>query len=90
MVTGSLYKVFVAGIVLNLLFVLAEALAGFLSGSLGLLSDAGHNLSDVLSLALAWGAAWLARRSCATGQTMGAGGKLMSTATTLQQGSTGT
>ncbi len=60
-VTGSLYKVFVAGIVLNLLFVLAEALAGFLSGSLGLLSDAGHNLSDVFSLMLALAAFRLAR-----------------------------
>ena len=40
----------------------AEAAAGLLVGSLALLADAGHNLSDVLGLALAWGAAVLARR----------------------------
>ena len=38
-------------------------MAGLLAGSLALLADAGHNLSDVLGLALAWGAAVLARRT---------------------------
>lgn len=42
------------GIVLNSLFVLLEAYFGFRQHSLALLSDAGHNLSDVGSLALAW------------------------------------
>lgn len=42
------------GIVLNALFVLLEAYFGFVQHSLALLSDAGHNLSDVASLALAW------------------------------------
>lgn len=53
---------FAIGIALNLAFVVVEVAAGFLSGSMALLADAGHNLSDVLSLALAWGAAILARR----------------------------
>lgn len=49
----SLNRAFVAGIVLNTLFVAAEFTAGLLSDSMGLLSDAGHNLSDVVSLLLA-------------------------------------
>lgn len=44
---------FILGIVLNLTFVLVEAGAGLWLGSLALLSDAGHNLSDVFSLLLA-------------------------------------
>ena len=47
---GTVYK---AAIVLNLLFVAAEAAAGVIGNSMGLLSDAGHNLSDVFSLLLA-------------------------------------
>lgn len=50
------------GVVLNLGFVLAEAAGGLVAGSLALLADAGHNLSDVLGLLLAWGAIRLARR----------------------------
>jgi cobalt-zinc-cadmium efflux system protein len=46
-------KALILGIVLNLTFVVVEAGAGFFSGSLALLSDAGHNLSDVAGLALA-------------------------------------
>lgn len=49
----SLNRAFVAAIVLNTLFVAAEFTAGLLSDSMGLLSDAGHNLSDVVSLLLA-------------------------------------
>ncbi|QFU17439.1 cation diffusion facilitator family transporter [Microvirga thermotolerans] len=56
-------RAFVIGIVLNLGFVAIEATYGFLADSMALLSDAGHNLSDVLGLAIAWGAALLARRS---------------------------
>ena len=55
-------RAFLIGIVLNLGFVGIEALYGFLADSMALLSDAGHNLSDVLGLAIAWGAALLARR----------------------------
>ena len=46
-------KAFIIGIALNLIFVLVEAAAGFWYDSLALLSDAGHNLSDVISLVLA-------------------------------------
>lgn len=49
----SLNKAFIIGIALNLAFVVAEFAAGFWYNSLGLLSDAGHNLGDVASLVLA-------------------------------------
>ena len=49
----SLNKAFIIGISLNLAFVVAEFTAGFWYNSLGLLSDAGHNLGDVASLVLA-------------------------------------
>ncbi len=53
-------RAFAIGIGLNLTFVAVEALYGSLANSLALLADAGHNLSDVLGLALAWGASYLA------------------------------
>jgi cobalt-zinc-cadmium efflux system protein len=56
-------RAFALGIGLNLAFVVAEAVFGVLSGSLALLADAGHNLSDVLGLALAWAASILGRRA---------------------------
>lgn len=49
----SLNKAFIIGIVLNLSFVIVEFGVGFYYNSLGLLSDAGHNLGDVASLILA-------------------------------------
>lgn len=49
-------RLFIIGIALNLAFVLVEFGAGLISNSLALISDAGHNLSDVASLALALGA----------------------------------
>ena len=49
----SLNKSFIIGITLNILFVLVEFGIGFYNDSLGLLSDAGHNLGDVASLVLA-------------------------------------
>jgi cobalt-zinc-cadmium efflux system protein len=55
-------RAFAIGIALNIGFVVAEAVYGFLANSLALLADAGHNLSDVLGLLLAWGAASLAKR----------------------------
>lgn len=55
-------RAFAIGIALNTGFVMVEAVAGFLSGSMALVADAGHNLSDVLALALAWIAAMAARR----------------------------
>jgi cobalt-zinc-cadmium efflux system protein len=55
--------VFALCTVLNLAFVVVEAFYGVLAHSIALLADAGHNLSDVLSLAAAWAAAALARRA---------------------------
>lgn len=55
-------RAFALGTALNFGFSLAEAVWGFLSDSLSLVADAGHNLSDVVGLALAWGASHLARR----------------------------
>lgn len=64
---------YILAIVLNLTFVLIEGAAGFLANSTALLADAGHNLSDVLGLALAGGAAWLAKRSGPEHRTYGYG-----------------
>lgn len=58
-------------IALNLTFVIVEAAAGFFANSTALLSDATHNLSDVLGLALAGGAAWLARQNAGQQRTYG-------------------
>ena len=55
-------KAFAVAVALNLAFVVAEVVAGLFSGSMALLADAGHNLSDVLSLLLAWAASILAAR----------------------------
>ncbi len=55
-------RAFAIGVVLNSLFVLLETGCGIYAQSLALLADAGHNLSDVLGLLLAWGAITLARR----------------------------
>ncbi len=51
---------FVLGISLNLIFVIVEGLYGYWSQSLALVADAGHNLSDVAGLLMAWIAFWLA------------------------------
>jgi len=55
-------RAFAIGIALNAGFVLVEWIFGVLANSLALIADASHNLGDVLSLLLAWGAAVLARR----------------------------
>ena len=49
----KLSTIYIVAVALNLAFVIVEAIAGFVGNSLGLLSDAGHNLSDVFSLLLA-------------------------------------
>jgi cobalt-zinc-cadmium efflux system protein len=53
---------FALGTALNLGFVGIEAIFGFIANSTALLADAGHNLSDVIGLLIAWGAALLAKR----------------------------
>lgn len=59
---ASFDQAFAIGIGLNLAFVLVEAGFGLFAHSLALVADAGHNLSDVLGLGLAWGASVLSRR----------------------------
>ncbi|MET4800520.1 cation diffusion facilitator family transporter [Bradyrhizobium sp. LB11.1] len=56
-------KAFAIGITLNTGLVVAEAIYGYLGNSTALLADAGHNLSDVLGLVVAWGASIAARRA---------------------------
>ncbi len=68
---ANMGRAFALGMMLNLVFVLAEAGAGLWTGSLALLADAGHNLSDVLALLLAWVATVLARRAPAGQRTYG-------------------
>src|SRR5205823_13443611 len=53
---------FAIGVVLNSAFVVAELFFGYAAQSLALISDAVHNLSDVMALLLAWGALWLSER----------------------------
>ena len=55
-------RAFAIGVALNVVYIAVEATYGILADSLALLADAGHNLSDVLGLLLAWGANYLARR----------------------------
>lgn len=55
-------RAFAIGTALNLGFVLLEGTAGFLTDSVALLADAGHNLSDVLGLLVAWAGVELAKR----------------------------
>ena len=62
---------FAFGIGLNLLFAAAEAGFGIYADSLALIADAGHNLSDVLGLVLAWGAAAMASRAATETRTYG-------------------
>jgi cobalt-zinc-cadmium efflux system protein len=64
-------RAFAIGIALNTAFVAVEATLGFLSGSMALVADAGHNLSDVLSLVIAWGAAIMSARPASARFTYG-------------------
>ena len=64
-------RAFAIGVVLNTVFVVVEATYGFLAGSMALVADAGHNLSDVLALLLAWGASVAAKRPASTRFTYG-------------------
>lgn len=64
-------RAFLVGVILNVAFVVVEVVFGLLSDSLALLTDAGHNLSDVLGLVLAWGAAVLAQKTPSLRRTYG-------------------
>ena len=60
---ASFGRAFAIGIALNLGFVAVETVYGFVANSMSLLADAGHNLSDVLGLVVAWSGAIMARRA---------------------------
>ena len=67
----AMNKAFLAGILLNTAFLLVEVVYGLRSHSLSLVADAAHNFGDVLSLALAWLAAWLVGRQATARRTYG-------------------
>lgn len=64
-------RAFAIAVVLNIIFVAIEAGYGVAAGSLALIADAGHNLSDVLGLLLAWGAGLLATKPATEKRTYG-------------------
>ena len=64
-------RAFAIGIALNLAFVAAETVFGFIANSMSLLADAGHNLSDVLGLVVAWAGAIMAKRAASPRFTYG-------------------
>jgi cobalt-zinc-cadmium efflux system protein len=71
---ASFGKAFAIGIALNAGFVVLEVVYGLVGNSVALLADAGHNMSDVLGLGVAWSAAVLARRAPTLRFTYGLGG----------------
>jgi len=70
---ASYNRAFAIGVALNLGFVGVEAFYGFAVNSLALLADAGHNLSDVVGLLLAWAAIWLTGKRASKRRTYGFG-----------------
>ena len=64
-------RAFIIGVALNVAFIVIEAVFGLLADSLALLADAGHNMSDVLGLLLAWGASYMVRRRATERRTYG-------------------
>ncbi len=68
---GNVNRAFAIGIVLNSAFVGVEFVYGLLSDSLALVADAGHNLSDVMTLLIAWAAIAVAKRSATATHTFG-------------------
>src|SRR4051812_14663883 len=68
---ASFDRAFAIGVALNVAFVVAEIVFGLRTNSLALISDAGHNLGDVLGLVLAWAGTVLARRGPTPRRTYG-------------------
>jgi len=64
-------RAFAVGVVLNITFVVIEVVFGVIADSLALITDAGHNLSDVMGLLLAWGASYLAGKQPSLRRTYG-------------------
>ncbi len=69
--TSTFTNAFAIGVALNVAFVVIEASYGVLVDSVALVADAGHNLSDVVSLLLAWGASILATKAATDKRTYG-------------------
>jgi cobalt-zinc-cadmium efflux system protein len=64
-------KAFSFGIILNVIYIIIEFVFGLRINSMALIADAGHNLSDLLGLLLAWGATYLAKTSTTNDRTYG-------------------
>ncbi|MCP4183239.1 MAG: cation transporter, partial [Hyphomicrobiales bacterium] len=64
-------RAFAVGVGLNITFVVIEVFYGVMADSLALITDAGHNLSDVMGLLLAWGATYLAGKRPSLRRTYG-------------------
>lgn len=69
--TTDYNRAFAVGVGLNIVFVVIEITYGVIADSLALITDAGHNLSDVLALLLAWGATYLAGKRPSLRRTYG-------------------
>ena len=69
--TPDYNRAFAVGVMLNVIFVGVEVFYGLIADSLALITDAGHNLSDVMGLLLAWGATYLAAKRPSTRRTYG-------------------
>ena len=69
--TPDFNRAFAIGVTLNVIFVVVEFTCGLFADSLALITDAGHNLSDVMGLLLAWGASYLATRRPSVRRTYG-------------------
>jgi len=69
--TKDFNKAFIIGIALNIVYIVVEVVYGILVDSLALIADAGHNLSDVLGLILAWAASYLVKKSATEKYTYG-------------------
>ncbi|MFC2139614.1 cation diffusion facilitator family transporter [Bacteroidota bacterium] len=69
--TTNYNKVFGVGILLNVVYTIVEAGYGIAINSMALIADAGHNLSDVLGLVLAWSASYLAQTAATKTKTYG-------------------
>ena len=64
-------KAFAIGIALNIVYIVIEVIYGLIVNSLALIADAGHNLSDVLGLIIAWVASYLVKKSATKKYTYG-------------------
>ncbi len=69
--TPNFNRAFAVGVALNIIYVVVETTYGLIADSLALITDAGHNLSDILGLLLAWGASYLATKQPSLRHTYG-------------------